>query len=56
MDYLHNVHDCLGGYPYDFSSPAEVSTLMDRGGIDPVRMFTKPGVFRVLGSGCDEFV
>ncbi|MCW0233322.1 MAG: class I SAM-dependent methyltransferase [Ferrovibrio sp.] len=56
MDFEHDVHDWLGGYPYESISPAEVAALMGKLGFDPVRSFTRPGGWAVFGSGCDEFV
>ena len=57
MDWKHDVHDWLGGYPYESVSPSEVIDCLDRLGFDMVRMFEQPtragGLF---GSHCDEFV
>lgn len=61
MDYYHDVHDWMGGYPYESISPAEVESLMASLGLRKERVFTRkgrllgrdPGVF---GSGCDEYV
>ncbi|MDA8232965.1 MAG: class I SAM-dependent methyltransferase [Magnetospirillum sp.] len=56
MNYRHDVHDWMGGHPYESISPAEVATLMERLGFEPVRSFTQPGGLGLSGSGCDEFV
>jgi trans-aconitate methyltransferase len=59
MDFRHDVHDWLGGYPYETVSAAAVEALMARLGLQKVREFavsrsaTPLGVF---GSGCDEYV
>jgi cyclopropane fatty-acyl-phospholipid synthase-like methyltransferase len=59
MDFGHDVHDWLGGYPYQTIGAAEVEALMTRLGLQRVREFavsrsaTPLGVF---GSGCDEYV
>lgn len=61
MDYYHDVHDWLGGWPYETISPAEVESLLRALGFEPLRLFVRhgrlwgrdPGVF---GSGCDEYV
>ena len=61
MDFYHDVHDWLGGWPYESISASEVQVLMDSLGFEPVRIFARPrrlfgrdpGFF---GSGCDEYV
>jgi 2-polyprenyl-6-hydroxyphenyl methylase/3-demethylubiquinone-9 3-methyltransferase len=60
MAYEHDVHDWLGGWPYESISPKEVEQKMRALGFEPVREFAaKPRFLRhsgVLGSGCDEYV
>ena len=61
MDYFHDVHDWLGGYPYESISPDEVALAMARLGLKPVRSFVSRGRILgrysgILGSGCDEYV
>lgn len=61
MDFYHDVHDWMGGYPYESISPAEVESLMQDLGLHRVRVFAESGrVFGrnsgVFGSGCDEYV
>jgi 2-polyprenyl-6-hydroxyphenyl methylase/3-demethylubiquinone-9 3-methyltransferase len=57
MDFYHDVHDWLGGWPYESISPAETDQLMQQLGMRQVRAFVHPvrtnGLF---GSGCDEYV
>ncbi len=61
MDFCHDVHDWMGGWPYESISPAEVEQLMAELGFKPLRVFAPtgrifgrdPGLF---GSGCDEYV
>ena len=59
MEFRHDVHDWLGGYPYETIAAAEVEALMLRLGLRKEREFavsrsTRPmGLF---GSGCDEYV
>lgn len=61
MDYYHDVHDWMGGWPYESILPAEVESLMGGLGFAAERVFARkgklfgrdPGFF---GSGCDEFV
>jgi SAM-dependent methyltransferase len=56
MDFLHDVHDWLGGYPYESISPAEVDDRMRRLGFEHVRSFTQVPSLGLFGSGCDEYV
>lgn len=61
MDFEHDVHDWLGGWPYESISAGEVDTMLGRLDCVPVRRFVRhgkifgrdPGVF---GTGCDEYV
>lgn len=56
MSFVHDVHDWMGGFPYESISPAEVAAMMNRYGFEPVRNITQPYSTGVFGSGCDEFV
>jgi 2-polyprenyl-6-hydroxyphenyl methylase/3-demethylubiquinone-9 3-methyltransferase len=56
MDFAHDVHDWLGGYPYESISAPEVEALMRRLGFAHVRSFTTPVTIGLFGSGCDEYV
>ncbi len=56
MDFYHDVHDWLGGYPYESIRPAEVAALMSELGFEYVRSVTRPYSTGLFGSGCDEFV
>jgi SAM-dependent methyltransferase len=57
MDFDHDVHDWLGGYPYETIAPAAVARLMQELGLSEVQRFARArkelGLF---GSGCDEYV
>ncbi len=44
MDYYHDVHDWLGGYPYESISPPEADDLCRSIGFVPVRSFVKKGM------------
>lgn len=57
MDFQHDVHDWLGGYPYETIAPTDVANLMQELGLSEVRRFarTKRGL-GLLGTGCDEYV
>ena len=60
MDYYHDVHDWMGGYPYESISPEATEVMMLDIGLYRELAFTRrgwlfgrsPGVF---GSGCDEY-
>ena len=61
MDFYHDVHDWLGGYPYESMSPAEFETAMSQMGFGLVRSFADKGRILarntgIFGSGCDEYV
>ena len=59
MSFGHDVHDWLGGYPYESASAGELEAAMKKNGFTLVRKFVRtphrtPWGF--FGSGCDEFV
>jgi 2-polyprenyl-3-methyl-5-hydroxy-6-metoxy-1,4-benzoquinol methylase len=56
MSFSHDVHDWLGGYPYESVAPAEVATFMERLDFSSIRSNVQPYGFGVFGSGCDEYV
>jgi 2-polyprenyl-6-hydroxyphenyl methylase/3-demethylubiquinone-9 3-methyltransferase len=57
MSWHNNVHDWLGGYPYESASPDELATFFQRTGFVVQRAFTKPvAAYGLFGSHCDEYV
>lgn len=56
MDFAHDVHDWMGGYPYESISPSEVAALMHRLKLEHVRSKLQPFGLGIFGSGCDEYV
>jgi SAM-dependent methyltransferase len=57
MDDAHDIHDWLGGYPYESATPEDVEARLHRYGFMVVRRHLSPGRRSgFLGSGCDEFV
>ncbi len=56
MNYINNVRDWLGGYPYESISPAEVKKFMTSIDFAHERSDTRPYSTGLFGSGCDEFV
>ena len=62
MDYQHDVHDWLGGYPYESATPQEIEKFMEAEGFSVDHVFSEKG-WRLFGrnlgasgSGCDEYV
>ena len=51
MDFWYDVVDWIGGYPYEFASPAEVTAFVTRQGFQ-LRHF----VAAQVPTGCNEFV
>lgn len=57
MDYYHDVHDWMGGYPYESLSPEEVDRLVSGLGFELVRKLARcRQELGLFGSGCDEYV
>jgi len=61
MLFEQDLHDWMGGWPYESISPMAVDRAMKRLGLTKVRAFAKGGYFlgvrwTEFGSGCDEFV
>ena len=58
MDVFHDLHDWMGGYPYESTSVDEVEAFMtERGGF--VREMYVPWRIQLaglFGSGCSEYV
>jgi 2-polyprenyl-3-methyl-5-hydroxy-6-metoxy-1,4-benzoquinol methylase len=56
MEFGHDVHDWMGGYPYESVRPAQVADEMKRLGFTFVRDKVQPYSLGLFGSGCDEYV
>jgi 2-polyprenyl-6-hydroxyphenyl methylase/3-demethylubiquinone-9 3-methyltransferase len=59
MDYYNDVHDWMGGYPYESISPKACRAFFASLGFGLERDFVRaPGRFLpgLMGSGCDEYV
>jgi SAM-dependent methyltransferase len=57
MNWHHDVHDWLGGYPYQSASPAEIESFFDRNNctlLKTNRHAARAG--GLFGSHCDEYV
>jgi 2-polyprenyl-6-hydroxyphenyl methylase/3-demethylubiquinone-9 3-methyltransferase len=51
MDFLHDVVDWVGGYPYEYASSEEIRNYVCRQGFICVRMQAAQ-----VPTGCNEFV
>lgn len=56
MDFYRDVHDWLGGYPYESIAPSELDALLRPLGLILSKSSTRPMSLGLFGSGCDEFV
>jgi len=56
MDWHRDVHDWLGGYPYESANADMVKSRMIQLGFRVVRTFERPAGVGLFGTGCDEFV
>ena len=57
MDWHHDVHDWLGGYPYESALPGEVKLRLQVAGLEVNKIVVNfKGRLGLFGSGCDEFV
>jgi SAM-dependent methyltransferase len=58
MDFYHDVHDWLGGWPYESILPAETDDFMRQLGMRRVKGFliSEGKTSGLMGSGCDEYV
>jgi SAM-dependent methyltransferase len=57
MSWHHDVHDWLGGYPYQSTDPAELEEVLRGHGFTLERMIERaPVAAGLFGSHCDEYV
>ena len=56
MSFEHDVHDWLGGYPYESITPTEMNEYMQSLGFSLVRQNIHPSGLGLFGSGCDEYL
>ena len=56
MNWHHDVHDWLGGYPYESTTPEEVKSFLESRGFALERSFTIKPRFGLFGTGCNEYV
>jgi SAM-dependent methyltransferase len=57
MDWAFDVHDWMGGYPYESASTEELTDFVNKLGFRRIRKKTHaPRVRGLFGTHCDEFV
>ena len=56
MNFYHDVHDWLGGYPYESISVKETKSLLESLNFKLIRCFETKKKVGLLGTGCDEYV
>lgn len=56
MEYWTNVHDWLGGYPYETILAPELDAMLAKLGFRAEKVIARPLSWGVFGSGCDEYV
>jgi 2-polyprenyl-6-hydroxyphenyl methylase/3-demethylubiquinone-9 3-methyltransferase len=56
MSFWHDVHDWLGGYPYESAAPEEVEAFAARHGLQLVRQTLAARRLGLFGTGCSEYV
>ena len=56
MEFSYDVHDWLGGYPYESIKPEYLIDFMDKNGFKVINSHISKNKIGILGSGCDEFL
>jgi 2-polyprenyl-6-hydroxyphenyl methylase/3-demethylubiquinone-9 3-methyltransferase len=56
MNFSHDAHDWLGGYPYETASAAEMRDYLAGLRLKEVRSFILRPTTGLFGAGCNEFV
>ena len=56
MNFFHDIHDWLGGYPYESISVKETKNLLESLNFKLIRCFEAKQKVGLLGTGCDEYV
>jgi SAM-dependent methyltransferase len=56
MDFAHDVHDWLGGYPYESIGSDALGKLLGQLGFRQVRAKVHAASIGLFGSGCNEYV
>jgi predicted RNA methylase len=56
ISFTHDVHDWLGGYPYETADTESIKRKLSSLNFREVRSFTLPKTVGLFGAGCNEFV
>jgi 2-polyprenyl-6-hydroxyphenyl methylase/3-demethylubiquinone-9 3-methyltransferase len=56
MNFTHDVHDWLGGFPYETATAEQLHDTVCSFGFSEARSFRLPPSIGLFGSGCQEFV
>ena len=56
MNLSHDLHDWLGGYPYETATVEDLNSTISALGFTELRTFRNPQSIGLLGSGCNELV
>lgn len=56
MNWHRDVHDWLGGYPYESAGPAVVKAHLGQFGFHVIRSIEHTAGLGLFGTGCDEYV
>jgi hypothetical protein len=56
MNFSHDAHNWLGGYPYETATASEIHDRICSMGFTEERSFPMPTSRGLFGSGCHEFV
>lgn len=56
MNFFNDVHDWLGGYPYESATPDEVTARLSDFGFEMARSLPLGSGLGVFGTGCAEYV
>jgi SAM-dependent methyltransferase len=51
MDFMHNIVDWVGGYPYEYASIKEMTAILEKNGFKLIDVFPAK-----VPTGCNEFV
>jgi 2-polyprenyl-6-hydroxyphenyl methylase/3-demethylubiquinone-9 3-methyltransferase len=56
MDFYHDAHDWLGGWPYESIDPRDVETLLASLGFTKLHSNVQQQKLGLFGSGCNEYL
>ncbi|WP_301932988.1 bifunctional 2-polyprenyl-6-hydroxyphenol methylase/3-demethylubiquinol 3-O-methyltransferase UbiG [Ferruginibacter sp.] len=57
MNFFNDIHDWLGGYPYEAITPAECRLFFEKNNFKLIKQnIVKEGVSKSFSSGCDEYL